>query len=460
MRVVLVAPNSKAHTITPPLGLGYLAAALRQRGHEPAILDLARRRQDAAGGIRALSALEPELIGVSILSTAYEPARELVAAIKRELPGVPLVVGGPHVTALPREALTDLDVSLGVIGEAEAAFPDLVDRIAGDGASAGLDGLVSVCRQQGGEVTCAARAAFPQDLDALPFPAWDLIDPRTYPDLPHQLLHKRFPVAPVMTSRGCPFDCDFCASTTLWGRGWRTRSAGNVVDEIEMLVRDFQVKEIHFEDDNFTLKASHAAAVCEEIIRRKLDIVWCTPNGVRADSLTEDLVRLMKRSGCYGLAFGIESGSQRVLERNRKQLDLGKVAARVEMVKRHGIEAHGFFIVGLPGETVDTIRETIDFARRVPLDRANFALLAPLPGSGIFREYVQGSGTGRKIDYSAFNYFTPFPMGGLDAATLNRWQRRAVYSFYLRPRPLLSLARHTRPGQVKEIVKALIHYST
>ncbi|MHB1465171.1 MAG: B12-binding domain-containing radical SAM protein, partial [Thermoleophilia bacterium] len=303
-------------------------------------------------------------------------------------------------------------------------------------------------------------AAFPQDLDALPFPAWDLIDPRTYPDLPHLLLHQKFPVAPVMTSRGCPFDCNFCASTTLWGRGWRTRSSGNVVDEIELLVRDYQVKEIHFEDDNFTLKASHAAAVCEEIIRRQLDIVWCTPNGVRVDSLSEDLVRLMKRSGCYGLAFGIESGSQAVLDRNKKKLDLGKVAAKVKMVKRHGIEAHGFFIVGLPGETVDTIRETIDFARRVPFDRANFALLSPLPGSDIFQKYVLDRGNGQKIDYSAFNYFTPFPLGELDAAMLNKWQRRAVYSFYLRPRPLLNLARHTRPGQLKEIFRALIHYST
>ncbi|MEK7817568.1 MAG: radical SAM protein, partial [Actinomycetota bacterium] len=314
--------------------------------------------------------------------------------------------------------------------------------------------------------------------------AWDLMDPRSYPDLPHQLLHKKFPVAPVMTSRGCPYDCSFCASTALWGRGWRTRSAANVVDEIEMLVRDFDVKEIHFEDDNFTLKASHAAAVCEEILRRGIDIVWACPNGVRIDTLDDDLLELMRRSGCYSLGFGIESGSQAVLEKNNKKLKLDRVADQVRMVKRHGIEAFGFFIIGLPGETADTIRETIRYARRVPIDRANFGLLSPLPGSGIFNEYVlaksggeakavggaKSSGEAKSggdaksgsegFDHRVLNYFNPFPIGGLDSRELNRWQRRAVYSFYLRPGPLLKVVRDLRPAQVKQMLRALFDYST
>lgn len=451
MKVVLIIPNSDAPIVTPSLGVGYLASAVRQHGHEAAILDLAKNRINASKGVRLLAEMKPDVIGISILSSAYGEARELVRGARQVLPNTPVVVGGAHVTALPEDSLKDLDVDLGVRGEAEQVLPALVDQLAAGKDPAGS--IPSICRLRDGKVVCSERAGFVKDLDSLPFPAWDLMDPRTYSGLPH-LLHRKSPVAPVMTSRGCPFDCTFCASTTLWGKGWRTRSAQNVVDEIELLVRDYGVKEIHIEDDNFTLKKSHAAAICEEIIRRRLDIVWCTPNGVRIDTLDKEMVELMKRSGCYGLGFGIESGSQQVLDLNHKRLDLGKVASVVDMVRRHGIETDGFFILGLPGETVDTMRETLSFALRLPLDRANFSLLAPLPGSDIFEKYVRGN-AGRKIDYEVFTYFKPFPLGKLDAATLKRWQRRSAFRFYARPRQIWNLLRHNSPRQIAEMLKAI-----
>lgn len=453
MKVVLVAPNARAHTITPSLGLGYLAACVRERGHEVFILDLARERLGAAAGAKRLATLKPDLVGVGIMSTGYLAARELIVAIRQRLAGVPLVIGGPHVTALPEDALGDLGVGLAIAGEAEASLPALVEALASGREPDGIPGLY---RRRGGEVSGYGRAPVTEELDTLPFPAWDLIDPRTYPDLPHQLLRRRFPVAPVMTSRGCPFDCSFCSSTLLWGRGWRTRSAMNVVDEIEMLARDYGVREIHFEDDNFTLKEEHAAAICEEMLSRGLDLAWSCPNGVRIDSLSDRLLALMKRSGCYSLGFGIESGSQAVLDQNNKKLRLDRVESRVRLVKKHGIDAFGFFIIGLPGETEATLREMVRFACRVPFDRANFSLLSPLPGSRVFKEYVVGA---EGFDHGVLDYFTPFPVDGLDAARLKRWQRRAVWRFYLRPRQLAKLASYTKPAQVAQLFKALKDYS-
>lgn len=189
MRIILTQPDSKAHTITPLLGLGYLAAAVRQQGHDVTIVDLAKKRMKAKKGVRELVALEPDLIGVSILSTAYLQARELINEIRQALPDVRIVVGGPHVTALPEDSLSDLGVDIVVLGEAELVFPALVDRM-----SAGKvldDRLPSLCMKKGETTICSEQAGFLQELDLLPFPAWDLMDPRTYPDLPHQLLHRK-----------------------------------------------------------------------------------------------------------------------------------------------------------------------------------------------------------------------------------------------------------------------------
>jgi radical SAM superfamily enzyme YgiQ (UPF0313 family) len=286
------------------------------------------------------------------------------------------------------------------------------------------------------------------------------MDPRTYPDMPHQLLHKKFPVAPILTTRGCPYDCSFCSSTKLWGKRLRTRSPENVVDEIELLVKEFGVREIHFEDDNFTQKRGHVRRVCEEILERDLRIVWSCPNGVRIDTLDDELLALMRRSGCHSVGLGIESGSQEVLDRNHKRLDLKQVPEQVDMIRAHGIAAHGFFIIGMPGETEKTVRQTAGFARKVRFDRANFSLLSPLPGTEIFQKYVADPAGGKALDFSVLNFFTPFPLGELDADGLKRWQRRAVMSFYLRPRPMLHLFSRFRLSQSIKIVKAFFDYTS
>lgn len=456
MKIALVAPNSRHHTLIPPLGLGYLAASVRPKGHEVVIVDMAKEGWNAAQGVEAVTRINPDLVGISVLSTSYLPSREFVKALQQKAPSLPVIAGGPHVTALPRQTLDDFGIDMGMIGEGEHAFPALIEKL---DSGASLEQVPSLCYRDNGGFRLTERAPFFQEIDKLPFPAWDVMDPRTYPDMPHQLLHKRFPVAPILTTRGCPHDCSFCASTKLWGKRLRTRTPENVVDEIELLVNEYGVREIHFEDDNFTQNRRHVTQVCEEILRRGLKFLWACPNGVRVDSLDDDILALMRRAGCYSVGLGIESGSQEVLDRNHKRLKLEKVPEQVKMIKSHGIATHGFFIIGLPGETDKTVRETLKFSRKVRFDRANFSLLAPLPGSDIFEQYARGPEGSASFDFKTLNYFTPFPIGGLEADELKSWQRRAVLGFYLRPRQVIHLLTRFRLSQTLKIARALLDYT-
>jgi radical SAM superfamily enzyme YgiQ (UPF0313 family) len=259
-----------------------------------------------------------------------------------------------------------------------------------------------------------------------------------------------------MTSRGCPFRCSFCSSGAFLGRKLRLRSPKEVVDEIELLVNKYGVKEIHFEDDNFTLIKDHAKAICREIIARNIKIVWQSPNGVRIDSLDDELIYLMKESGCYRLAFGIESASQKILDRANKMIDLRKVPDAIKKVKKAGIEAHGFFILGLPGETRETAMETINFATKLSLDLANFALLVPLPGSQIFKE-CYGADI-EKINWDEFNYFSGYTVGNLSLDNLRKFQKIALRKFYSNPKVAFNLLRRIRIRQIPYLFKVMMKY--
>ncbi len=435
MQVALARPNYYTHLITPPLGVGSLSAYLRARGVECRLVDGLRDRLDADALARACEGAD--IVGLTCLSDFFPETIEAARALKAA--GAVVVIGGPHASALPQETLEQTGADYVVVGEGEQTLAELVDYVRGGARGEPPAGVVA-----------AAGGAFQprpllDDLDALPFPDWEQMDPRTYPRAPHGALIKQFPVAPVASTRGCPFACSFCASPKLWGRRIRFRSPARVVDEIEWLVRDFGVREIHFEDDNLTLKREHAEGVCREILRRGLDISWATPNGVRVDAVTPDLLRLMRESGCYYIAFGIESGDEEILRRIRKNTDLSRIEQAVRWAHEAGMITQGFFIFGLPGETAETIEKTIEFAKRLPLDRGQFLLLDLLPGSELWDE-LRGQAD---IDWTRRSYqelkWTP---DTVDAETLRRAPGRAFRRFFFRPRPLWSLLRFFRPSQL------------
>jgi anaerobic magnesium-protoporphyrin IX monomethyl ester cyclase len=294
------------------------------------------------------------------------------------------------------------------------------------------------------------------NLDDLPFPDWEQLDPRTYPKAPHGAIVRNYPIGVVTTTRGCPYACTFCASPQFYDRTIRFRTPANVLAEIKYLVDTFGVREIHFEDDNLTLKREHVESLCHMILDSGLNISWACPNGVRADKIDEPLVQLMKQSGCYYFAFGIESANQTILDNIHKHERIEDIQRSIDIAARAGISCQGFFIFGLPGETPATIDQTIQFAKTSKLARAQFLILDVLPGSELWST-LQGqfAPNWAKNSFKEPEWLPP----GLTREYLLKAQSRAFREFYLKsPCRILAMARSIRPTQIKYLLRRLLDY--
>jgi radical SAM superfamily enzyme YgiQ (UPF0313 family) len=429
MKVVLTRPNYPTHLITPPLGIGYLTSYLKREGIETQIIDglnLGMTNQEIVRRCR-----EAEVVGISILSSYFLTAVDLAKKLKKK--GKVAVIGGPQVTALPQLSLKMSGADYAVVGEGELAFAALIKAL-----------------KKSKPKTKIWQRPFIKNLSRLPFPDWEQMDPRSYQKAPHGGVVKNFPVAPIMTTRGCPYECLFCASPKLWQRTIRFRQPAEVIEEIKYLVQDFGVKEIHLEDDNFTLKRAHVEEFCRLLLKAKLNISWATPNGVRADKVDKGLLKLMKKAGCYLVAFGIESGSQEILDRVAKHTNLTVTKKAVEAAHQVGLLTQGFFIFGLPGETAQTIKKTISFAKSLPLDKAQFLYLDVIPGSQLWDDLKFDRKVNWKLD--SFHQVSWQPPT-VDKKTLQQAQSRAFRQFFARPKQLWAMLRMIKPSQLKYVIR-------
>jgi len=338
-----------------------------------------------------------------------------------------------------------------IMGEGEASFCELAERIERKEPTGAIPGVAT-----SGNIDKIEKRPFAEDLDSLPCPDWEQIDPRLYDKAPHGGLIKNFPVAPVISTRGCPFECAFCASPRLWERTIRFRSPENVVDEIEFLINNYGVREIHFEDDNLTLKRDHIEKICNLLLKRNIKIPWATPNGIRADRLDWELLKLMKQSGCYFLAFGIESANSAILKNVKKNSDPAAVENAVKMAKKLGIITQGFFIFGLPGETEQTMRESLAFAKRTGLDKAQFLIFDVLPGSELWDKLMKDKPV--NWNYRSYQEATWVPEG-LDDQALRRMLGRAFRSFYCRPRQIGFMLKYMKLNQVTYVIRRVLDYN-
>ena len=456
LRILLVKPVRPIEVVLnciPPLGLGYLATALRAQGFsEVDILDCVKEELSHSAFKKRVKKHNPEVVGFQVFSQDLLSLEKSLAIVKDLNPKIVTIAGGPHPSGLPEEMLKKFkNLDFVFCGEAEIGLPMLLKSLPNKQGFSKIPGLG--WRNKKGKIIINPQI-FVKDLDSLGFPAWDLLQPQTYPNAPQGIIFKNLPIAPIMATRGCPFSCTFCAGWTISGKKIRRRSVNHVLKEIEFLYKKYGVREIHFLDDNFTLNRDYVEDFCHQLLKKDFKISWCCPNGVRLDTLNKRLLKLMKKAGCYYVSVGIESGSDRILGLMKKGTTTQKIKKMAKMVNKAGMTINGFFILGYPGETKTEILQTISFAKRLGLTRAAFYNYLPLPRTESYSKLLE-SGELKEEDIGwsqIFQAYVPYTPMGISQKELKGLQRRAHLEFYLRPIILWRLIREIRTFQQLEYI--------
>jgi anaerobic magnesium-protoporphyrin IX monomethyl ester cyclase len=394
MRVLLINPPSKGiyyrlGLVLPPLGLAYLAELVRRRGHPVEILDLNVDRQALA----SLDWSQWDLVGISGDTSRHPEALSIARQAKEA--GRTVVMGGYHVTFMDEDTLRTGVVDYVVRGEGENIFPDLVDCLASGGNPAQIRGLSFLVE---GQVFRTPDAPPVEDLDSLPFPARDLLPMHKYRK--SHLSGRR--LTSVITSRGCPYNCFFCSSSSFAGRRWRARSTKNVVDEIEHIRTKYDFGAIAFLDDNFTLSPQRVQEICREMVRRGVDVFWWCFSRVDTIVRHERMVEEMAKAGLKMVFLGLESASEAMLQAYKKGFSVDVAAKAVKILKNYGVRVWGSFILGGLNETKEAIRQTVEYARWLNPDIAEFSILTPFPGTELFRR-AQAENRIATYDWSRFD---------------------------------------------------------
>lgn len=460
-----------------PLGLAYLAAALRGKA-ELMVLDAAAEgygHEEKAGpklvryGLsfeeigRRIRDFKPDLVGAScIFSSQFRNVVEIMRAAKRVDPEIFTITGGTHPTFLPESSMErcpELDAI--ALGEGEFTLMEVVEASRNGGSLAGIKGLA----WRGGESVTVNEPREPfHDLDSIPFPARDLFPLEKYNEIaqPMGIVYERLPFMNMITSRGCAHRCTFCSSTRFWGHCYRKRSAENVLAEMEHLYHDLGVREFKFFDDNLSSDIKRAKAIFGGMIERGIDVRWNTPNGIHVVSLDDELLDLMKRSGGYELTLAVESGDEDVLrDIIRKPTKLHHLRDAAKRIREKGFGSYGFFIIGFPGETKEQIRRTLDLSIELDLDRISCFIFNPLPGTPLFGEcvekgYVRPGEVAEDVDYFEARFDTPDWTRSELQEIRRKWFWKYNLGLLLR-HPGRFFARYSffarRPGLVFEILK-------
>jgi radical SAM superfamily enzyme YgiQ (UPF0313 family) len=451
MRALLVRPPTRHlyGTAGPDLGLASLKTALARAGFTTMIYDGLKRRRERPPFAQVVADFSPDVIGYKAFSQDAPTAREMAAAAAGARPGVMQIIGGPFPTGAREQLFRYMGdcFRFALAGEGDRALPALLAawRDGRDG-----DDTPGLIRRVNGEVRVNPQD-FPDDLDALGLPDRTDMPPGHYePDYAGAVY------LPLMTTRGCPYACRYCAARLLNGRKVRRRSGERVAAEVAGLRAAWGIGEFNLVDDNFTLIKEHALDVCAALAARTPGVRWRCTNGVRLDSLDEETLQAMERAGCYEVYVGLETGSERVAAEMDRRTSLPTLIEKVKLIRRvTRFNILGFFMVGYPTEEAADLRQTISLALSLPLDMASFFYFKPHVGTPVWAELA--AATAREFDWGAQFYerLDDFPRR-LSPAAIRLRQKWAYLRFYARPRPLATLLRKIKsPANVWRLAKKI-----
>lgn len=422
----------------PPLSLLYIAGYLRKNGqnHEIKVIDGPTENLDYIGLKERIKEFAPDVVGITTMTFTIIDALETAKMVKGINPRIKIVFGGPHVHIFGKETLNLGNSDFIVLGEGEKNFCQLIDNIENEEALKKIPGLIFY--DKNGELIHTGPPQFIDNLDELPFPARELIDNNKY----FSLLGTSSLVTTMITSRGCPFQCLFCDRPHL-GKKFRARSPENVVDEIEECLKKYGIKEFLIYDDTFTVNRQRAIDICNEIIKRKLNIIWDIR--ARVDTIDKDLLSALKKAGCERIHYGVEAGTQKVLDIFRKGITLKQVEKAFELTKEAGMQTLGYFMIGNPEETEKDILQTIKFAKKLDPDYVHITITMPYPATDLYflalKEGVIKKDVWLEFAKNPYSKFIP-PVWDkeLSREKLNNLVKKAYREFYFRPSYLLKRA--------------------
>jgi radical SAM superfamily enzyme YgiQ (UPF0313 family) len=429
----------------PFVSMAELAASVLKAGGDCKILDLQVSDKPLAEIEETINSYQPDFIGLTFTTLLFEEAKKIARLIKENHPKITIIAGGVHSSIYPEEVIQDPSIDLVVYGEGDITLQEIVK-------GKPLKTIKGIIYKERGKIIKNSPRKLVENLDSLPMPAWHLFNAALY--MNPKAVARESPVGTIGTSRGCVFGCTYC-NKSVFGRQFRAKSVKRVVDEFELLLKN-GFKEIHVWDDMFATDLKRAKAICDEIVKRNLKFTWQLECGVRVNSVDKEFFEKCVKAGCYKVAFGFESGSDYILKTINKGATLQQARNAVKWAKEAGMETTGFFMLGLPEDTIKTMEQTIDFACSLDLDYAKATILLPLPSTQIFDEFEK-KGLLKTKDWSRYNFHTAsrvYNHPNLSWEILEKYYDKFHKKFYFRPGYIIKrLVRSIKKGELIDDAK-------